>query len=144
MTTSHPKRVQTITNHQQTTTNYQQWRLQTTSKRPQTTNKQPHMVTLAHQTKELMFYFFFPNPVITRATQTLKNIGSRWGEIVSYFHSICEEQEKYGMLAFVGLENQLFFWLHLSTNKVVFWYFRNLRSVQMVFHMYIFYTLMQI
>ena len=41
-----------------------------------------------------MFHFYFLNPVITKATRTLKNIGSQWGEIASYFHSICEEQEK--------------------------------------------------
>ena len=52
------------------------------------------MATLAHQTKKLMFYFFFPNPVITRTTRILENIGSKLGEIASYFHSICAEQEK--------------------------------------------------
>ena len=61
---------------------------QTTSKQPQTTSyndcKPP-----ANETG-----FFLPNPVITRSTQALKNIGSQSGEIASYFHSICEEQEK--------------------------------------------------
>ena len=41
-----------------------------------------------------MFYFFFPNLVITKTTQILENIGSQLGEIASYFHSICAEQEK--------------------------------------------------
>ena len=55
-----------------------------------------------------MFHFYFLNPVITKATRTLKNIGSQWGEIASYFHGIYEKQEKSGMLAFVGLEKSTF------------------------------------
>ena len=41
-----------------------------------------------------MFYFFFPNPVIARTTQILENLGSKLGEIASYFHRIYAEQEK--------------------------------------------------
>ena len=52
------------------------------------------MATIAYQTKKQLFYFFFPNPVITRTTRILENIGSKLGEIASYFHSICAEQEK--------------------------------------------------
>ena len=88
-----------------------------------------------------MFYFFFPNLVIKGTTQILVNIGSQLREIASYFHSICAEQEKQGMLAFVGLEKSTF--LLITFKHKWSWYFKHLFSVQLVFHIYIFYTLMQ-
>ena len=90
MITNRHKQSQTTSKQLQTTSK----RPQNTNKRPQTTSKRQQTATLAHQTKRLMFYFFFPNPVITRATRILQNIGSQLGEIASYFHSICAEQEK--------------------------------------------------
>ena len=61
-----------------TTTNYQQ---ATTNGHTFTSNQKADVL-------------FFPNPVITMANQTLKNTDSQWGESASYFHSICEEQQK--------------------------------------------------
>ena len=89
-------------NHLQTTTNYQQ------------VTKNGHPYTLNQKTE----VFFFFHPVITRTTSILKNIGNQLGNTASFFHSTCVEQEKYNLLALVGLvasiptvnkKNQLFF-----------------------------------
>ena len=99
MTKNH---LQTTTNYQQTTTNYQQ------------VTKNGHPYTLNQKTE----VFFFFHPVITRTTSILKNIGNQLGNTVSFFHSTCVKQEKYNLLALVGLvasiptvnkKNQLFF-----------------------------------
>ena len=52
---------------------------QTSNKRTQSICERPIMATRAHQTKKMMFRFFFPQPVITRINRIFKNIGSQWG-----------------------------------------------------------------
>ena len=50
-----------------------------------------------------------------------------------------------GLIASIPVvKNQFFFWLYFWTKKTVSWYFRYLISAQLVFHIYIFYTIVQI
>ena len=84
-----------------------------------------------------MFYFFFPNTVITRTTRILKTYAVSGGKLPLTFTVSVRSKKNRVCLLLQAQKNQLFVRLHLSTSEAVFWYFRHLFSVQLVFLSYL-------